>query len=101
MQNNNNSVSIESLPAEEKLQARLDAWRESAGRTFVSDEVRELYRKRVGRLIDAMTLRESAETPAFLLVGGYTARFGGATQADNYYNSEKACQAVIRFIEEF
>lgn len=101
MQNNNKNLSFDSLSAEEKLQFRLDAWLSSTGRTFVSAEVAEIYHKRVQRLIDAFTLKGSDETPAFLLVGGYTARFGGATQADNYYNSEKACQAVVRFIEEF
>ncbi|TAJ94035.1 MAG: hypothetical protein EPO31_07610 [Gammaproteobacteria bacterium] len=101
MQNKNNNDSFESLSPAEKLQFRLDAWKESAGRTFASDEVRDLYRKRVGRLIDAMTLKDSGETPAALLIGGYTARFGGASQADIYYNSENICKAVIRFIEEF
>jgi uroporphyrinogen-III decarboxylase len=92
---------FEEMASDEKREFRFAAWKSIETRKFATAETATAYQARVQRLIDVFNLQEPDEVPAMLMRGSYVAKFGGISQADTYYASEKNCQAAIKFMEEF
>jgi len=89
------------MTPEEKLDQHLSGWLTTEGKSFASAEQAAAYQRRSRRLLDAIRLQQPDRVPTLFLGGGCMVKYGGATLADMFYNSEKTCQATLKFMEDF
>lgn len=89
------------LTPDEKREERFTRWLSPDDVTFTSPEAEGLYRKRVTRLINAITLKEPDRVPVVFNPGHIPARYSGYTVRDVMYDSEKLAKAWERFINDF
>ena len=89
------------LSAEEKMQKRFDRWLSPGDVEFVSPEAEALYKERVTRLIDAITLKEPDRVPVIISPAHVPARYSGYTVKEVMYDSEKLSIAWEKYINDF
>ncbi|MBI5441419.1 MAG: hypothetical protein HY900_09440 [Deltaproteobacteria bacterium] len=90
-----------SFTPEEKYRFFRELATTTADKPFGSDEAAETYRRRVRRWFDVVELREPDRVPSFLLCWGYAASYGGASQAETFYDAAKTAEATLRFHADF
>ena len=89
------------LSPEEKREERFKRWLSPEGVKFVSPEAEGLYKKKVTRLIDAITLNEPDRVPVIANAGHIPARYAGYTIKEVMYDSEKVVKAWRKYISDF
>jgi hypothetical protein len=67
------------LSPEQKREERFKRWLAPPGIKFNSEEAERGYKSRVGRIIDAVLLREPDRVPVELPVGFFPAYYAGMT----------------------
>lgn len=86
------------LTPDEKREERFKQWLTPEGVTFNNTEAEVLYKERVTRFIDAITLKEPDRVPVVFNPGHIPARYSGYTVKDVMYDSKKLEQAWKKFI---
>jgi hypothetical protein len=86
---------------EEKRKERFNRWLSPKGVNFISTEAEMLYKERVARLIDAITLNEPDRVPVVSSSGHIPARYAGYTVKDVMYDPEKLAKAWQKYINDF
>jgi len=89
------------LTSEEKREQRFKRWLSPEGVNFKSPEAEASYKKRVTRLIDAITLKEPDRVPVIANAGHVPARYCGYTIKDVMYDSEKVVKAWRKYVNDF
>ncbi len=87
------------MTAEQRLDYRMRAWLEPAGVSFVCDEAKDAYVRRVTRLMDAMCLRRTPDrVPVPLLLAElYPLVWAGLSFHDGMYDFGRASRAFVDF----
>jgi uroporphyrinogen-III decarboxylase len=86
---------------EEKRAERFQRWLSPPGVAFDTPAAADLYRQRVNRFIQAITLQKPDRVPVMLPVGSYPAWYAGMTLHDIMYDYEKLRRAWLKFKDEF
>ena len=86
------------LSADEKMQQRFDRWLSPDNVNFVSPEAEAMYKERVTRLIDAITLKEPDRVPVIISPAHVPARYSGYTVKEVMYDSEKLVNAWEKYV---
>ncbi len=89
------------LTPDEKREERFKQWLSPEGVIFDSPEAEALYKERVARLIDAITLKEPDRVPVVYHPGFIPARYSGYTIREAMYDSEKMTKAWLKFMNDF
>ena len=89
------------LTWQERRARRFARWRNPAGVTFASDEVRAAFEERIDLVVDAVELRKPSRVPFVPAVGGFLGRYSGFTQREMMYDYEKVAVAYARFHDDF
>jgi hypothetical protein len=89
------------LSPEEKRNERFKQWLSPKGIQFLNEDAERLYKERVTRLIDAVTLKEPDRVPVAFNPGHIPAFYSGYSIQDVMYDPEKLIQAWQRFIDDF
>ena len=89
------------LSPEEKREKRFNRWLSPEGVNFNSPEAEESYKKKVTRLIDAITLKEPDRVPVIANAGHIPARHAGYTIKEVMYDAEKVVKAWRKYISDF
>ena len=89
------------LSPEEKREERFSRWLSPKGVNFIGPEAEILYKERVARLINAITLKEPDRVPVVSNPGHVPARYSGYTIKDVMYDSEKLVKAWQKYINDF
>ena len=89
------------LDWKERRERRFERWLSAPGVEFVSDSVRQDYRRRVRLLIDAITLKKPARVPVSATVGFYVGKHGGLTKKEAMYDCRKSAAALVKYHEDF
>ena len=92
---------FESLSPDEKLTARLDAWKAAEKVQFVSPQAQKYYQEKVQRLIDAIQLRRPDRVPLAPRVSFFPAEYSGMSYEEAMYDYEKAAAAWLKFALDF
>ena len=89
------------LSPEEKLSARIDAW--LAGENIVFDNVQAKagFQERVGRLANAIRLKEPDRVPAVPILGIFPAYYAGISVKEALYDYDKMASANRKFVLDF
>jgi hypothetical protein len=88
------------MTPEEKRADRIEKWRNPEA-PFVSPEAEADYKARVGRIIDAINLKQPDRVPVNLAAGFWPALHAGMTPYDAMNDTARAIQAWIDFNLEF
>jgi hypothetical protein len=89
------------LSPEQKREERFKRWLAPPGIKFNSEEAERGYKSRVGRIIDAVLLREPDRVPVELPVGFFPAYYAGMTLQNVMYDYNKLRGAWLKFLADF
>ncbi len=89
------------LTADEKREKRFQKWLNPENITFNNPEAGEMYKKRVQRFIDAITLKEPDRVPVSASAGHVPARYSGYTIKEVMYDAEKMEKAWRKYMRDF
>ena len=89
------------LSADEKMHQRFNRWLSPDNVDFISPEAEAMYKKRVSRLIDVITLKEPDRVPVIIAPAHVPARYSGYTVREVMYDSEKLVNAWGKYINDF
>ena len=89
------------LSADEKQKVRFDRWLSPRDVDFVSPEAEVLYKVRVQRFIDVITLKEPDRVPVITPAGYIPAHYCGYTIKEAMYEPEKIVRAWEKYTRDF
>jgi Uroporphyrinogen decarboxylase (URO-D) len=89
------------LSADEKMQQRFHRWLSPNNVDFVSPEAEVMYKERVTRLIDTITLKEPDRVPVVISPAHVPARYSGYTVKEIMYDSGKLVNAWEKYVNDF
>ncbi len=86
---------------QEKREERFNRWLSAPGVKFISDEAKQLHKKRVTRFIKAIKLEEPDRVPVMLPVGSFPAYYAGSSFHKIMYDYDELRRAWIKFMDDF
>ena len=89
------------LTPDEKRQQRFERWLSPPNIKFSNPQSEEAYKKRVTRLIKAMTLQVPDRVPVMLPAGFYPTYYAGVTLKKCMYDYEELKRVWLKFLNEF
>ena len=89
------------LTADERMVQRFNRWLSPDNVDFISPEAEAMYKKRVTRIIDAITLKEPDRVPVYISPAHVPARYSGYTVREVMYDSDKLVKAWEKYINDF
>ncbi len=94
-------ANFDKLTPSQKLDARIEAWRDAEGIQFASKEVEKAYKERVQLLIDVVRLKKPARVPVSVSTGFIPFEYAGYTCKDAMYDYEKLDKSMMKFHADF
>jgi len=89
------------LSADEKLKMRFDRWLSPDDVEFISPEAEALYKEKVQRFIDVITLKEPDRVPVITPAGYIPAHYCGYTIREAMYEPDKVATAWGKYTRDF
>jgi hypothetical protein len=89
------------LSADEKMHQRFNRWLSPDNVDFISPEAEAMYKKRVSRLSDVITLKEPDRVPVVIFPAHVPARYSGYTVREVMYDPEKLVNAWEKYVNDF
>lgn len=89
------------LTPDEKRTRRFERWLSPPNVEFSSPEAEAGYKKRVTRLIKAISLEEPDRVPVILPAGTLPIYYAGMTLKEAMYDNKRLCEAYRKFFNEF
>jgi len=89
------------LSADEKQKVRFERWLSSGEVDFISPEAEYMYKKRVQRFIDVISLKEPDRVPVITPAGYIPAHYCGYTIKEAMYEPEKVITAWEKYTRDF
>jgi uroporphyrinogen-III decarboxylase len=92
---------LQNLDWKQKRELRFKRWLSPTDVTFPTKAAEEVYKQRVQRLIDVITLKEPDRVPVILPAGGFALQYSGITLRTAMYDPRALCNAVLKFLRDF
>ena len=97
----NETTGWDQMTPQQKQAARFERWLDAPGMRFKSAKARSLYRSRVTRFINAISLREGDRVPCMIPTGYFPAYYAGYDLKAVMYDYRKQKEAWLKFMRDF